>query len=58
MVEMENKQITIEEVLESKPTEQPKSKKPVGYFPKLAKLEKDVARLERQIDIIIKSLRR
>ena len=55
---MENKQITIEEVLESKPTEQPKSKKPVGYFPKLAKLEKDVARLERQIDIIIKSLRR
>ena len=58
MVEMEGKQMTIDEVLETKPVEQSKAKKPVGYFPKLAKLEKDVARLERQIDIIIKSLRR
>ena len=58
MVEMENKQMTIDDVMESKTAEQPKAKKPVGYFPKLAKLEKDVARLERQIDIIIKSLRR
>ena len=55
---MEGKQMTIDEVLETKPAEQSKAKKPVGYFPKLAKLEKDVARLERQIDIIIKSLRR
>lgn len=58
MVEMENNQITIDDVMESKPVEQSKAKKPVGYFSKLAKLEKDVARLERQIDIIIKSLRR
>ena len=55
---MENNQITIDDVMESKPVEQSKAKKPVGYFSKLAKLEKDVARLERQIDIIIKSLRR
>ena len=58
MVEMEDKQMTIDDVIESKSQEHPKAKKPVGYFPKLAKLEKDVARLERQIDIIIKSLRR
>lgn len=50
--------MTIDDVMENKPVEQPKPKKPVGYFPKLAKLEKEVARLERQIDIIIKSLRR
>ena len=55
---MENNQITIDDVMENKPVEQSKLKKPVGYFPKLAKLEKEVARLERQIDIIIKSLRR
>lgn len=55
---MEGKQMTIDEVIGSKSQEQPKTKKPVGYFPKLAKLEKDIARLERQIDIIIKSLRR
>ena len=55
---MEGKQMTIDDVMESKPAEQPKAKKPVGYFSKLAKLEKDIARLERQIDIIIKSLRR
>lgn len=55
---MENNQMTIDDVMENKPVEQPKQKKPVGYFPKLAKLEKEVARLERQIDIIIKSLRR
>lgn len=55
---MENKQITLDEIVENKPVEQPKQKKPVGYFPKLVKLEKDVARLEKQISIIIKSLRR
>ena len=55
---MEDKQMTIDDVIENKSQEQTKAKKPVGYFPKLAKLEKDVARLERQIDIIIKSLRR
>ena len=57
MVEMENNQITIDEVLETKPAEQPKKKEP-NYFSRMARLEKEVARLERQIDIIIKSLRR
>ena len=55
---MEGKQMTIDDVIDTKPIQESKPKKPVGYFPKLAKLEKDVARLERQIDIIIKSLRR
>ena len=55
---MEGKQMTIDDVVESEQADKPKVKKPVGYFPKLAKLEKDIARLERQIDIIIKSLRR
>ena len=58
MVEMENNQITIDEVLESKPVEQSKTKKEPNYFSRMAKLEKEVARLEKQIDIIIKSLRR
>ena len=55
---MENKQITIDEVLESKPVEQPKPKKEPNYFSRMSKLEKEVEKLERQIDIIIKSLRR
>ena len=54
---MEGKQMTIDEVLEKKTAEQP-NKKESGYFSRMSKLEKQVARLERQIDIIIKSLRR
>ena len=55
---MESNQITINDVLENK-TEQPtKIKKENNYFSRMSKLEKEVARLEKQIDIIIKSLRR
>lgn len=54
---MQNNQITIDEMIETKPVEQPKKKEP-NYFSRMARLEKEVARLERQIDIIIKSLRR
>ena len=54
---MEGKQMTIDEVLETKPSEQSKKKEP-NYFSRMAKLEKEVARLEKQIEIIIKSLRR
>jgi hypothetical protein len=54
---MENNQITIDDVMEKKQVEQPKKKEP-NYFSRMTKLEKEVARLERQIDIIIKSLRR
>lgn len=55
---MKDNQITIDDVIDNKPVAQDKQKKPTSYFPKLARLEKEVARLERQIDIIIKSLRR
>lgn len=54
---MENNQITIDDVMETKTVEQPKKKEP-NYFSRMTKLEKEVARLERQIEIIIKSLRR
>ena len=54
---MEGKQMTIDEVLETKPAEQPKKKEP-NYFSRMTRLEKEVSRLEKQIDIIIKSLRR
>ena len=55
---MENNQVTIDEMLETKSENQPKNKREPNYFSRMAKLEKQVARLERQIDIIIKSLRR
>jgi hypothetical protein len=43
--------------MEKKQVEQPK-KKEGSYFSRMTKLEKEVARLEKQIGIIIKSLRR
>ena len=55
---MENNQVTIDEMLETKSGNQPKNKREPNYFSRMSKLEKQVARLERQIDIIIKSLRR
>ena len=54
---MENNQMTIDDVMEKKQVDQAKKKEP-NYFSRMTKLEKEVARLERQIDIIIKSLRR
>ena len=49
---MENSQITIDE-LEIKT-----QKKEPTYFSRIAKLEKKFAKLEKQIEVIIKSLRR
>ena len=54
---MENNQITIDDVIETKTVEQPKRKEN-NNFSRMTKLEKEVARLERQIEIIIKALRR
>ena len=48
---MENQQVKIEDLQTEKPKDKP-------FFSKMAKLEKQVAKLERQIEIIIKSLRR
>lgn len=52
---MENQQIKIEEVKSVQPVNS--EEKPKPFFAKMAKLEKEVARLEKQIDIIIKSLK-
>lgn len=54
---MENQQLKINET-EFINTEIKTEEKPKPFFNKIAKLEKEVAKLERQIEIIIKSLRR
>lgn len=53
---MENNQMTIYDIADNKPIE--KQKKESGYFSRMGKLEKQVSKLEKQIEIIVKSLRR
>jgi broad-specificity NMP kinase len=55
---MENNQITIDDLIDKKPIVTEKSKKQGAYFTRMDKLEKQVAKLEKEITIIIQSLRR
>ena len=55
-MEMENNQIKSEEI--EKKVEEPKPQKDKPFLARMTKLENEVAKLERQIEVIIKSLRR
>lgn len=48
---MENNQTNVEEI-------EPKAQKDKPFLARMSKLEKEVAKLEKQIEIILKSLRR
>lgn len=58
MVQMENNQITIDDLIKEKSPIKTKQQKRTSYFNRMERLERQVAKLEKEILIIIQSLRR